>query len=281
LKATLRSLELLQDAELSVSVLDLPGGVDPDELVKTQGIEGWRAQIEEAQSIGGFLFSTTVAQHDLETAEGRRRAIIELKEAFPLLPNVESKDRFIKQAAERFGLTDELVRQSFLRHRESDRMVYEVQSQEVNEKVSPTVMKERYLLAHFLNDLEVFRRTRREFEDGDFTDSTCRRVLELLAKLENAAGSPAETLISLTDDEEIQRFVARESMSHPLPEENQEEDVRQCLQALRRDNLDRELRRLRTKIRDEPNADLKVAMQKEANVLRRRLVQSRSENSWR
>ena len=66
------TLPLLRDGRQALFMF-LPAGEDPDSLVRAQGREHFEACIDEAESLGTFLFDRLKAQVNLETLDGRAR----------------------------------------------------------------------------------------------------------------------------------------------------------------------------------------------------------------
>jgi DNA primase len=90
--ATEKGLQLLLDEGLHVRVLALEGGLDPDEYVKQNGAEVYRAKVESAPGYFHWLKDRACARFP-NTAEGRMDAF---KSLMPTLQKIQDK---IEQAA--------------------------------------------------------------------------------------------------------------------------------------------------------------------------------------
>jgi len=68
-KAILRGLEVLEGANVPVRVLDLPGGLDPDEYIRQEGLDAFLS----LKPISGvqYRMRREKEQHDMSTEEGR------------------------------------------------------------------------------------------------------------------------------------------------------------------------------------------------------------------
>lgn len=75
------TLPLMQDG-WQVRFLFLPGGEDPDSLVRKEGAQQFMARLQQASSLADFLFTTLSQGLELASAEGRARLT---KLAMPLL----------------------------------------------------------------------------------------------------------------------------------------------------------------------------------------------------
>ncbi len=80
-KATIRGLDILSAEGLDVRVVTLPDDLDPDDTIKEQGAEAYRALINAALPLTEYKLKLLGKHHDLNTVEGRGKyatAAIEL-----------------------------------------------------------------------------------------------------------------------------------------------------------------------------------------------------------
>ena len=66
-----RAINLLLDESMHVRVLELDGGLDPDEYCKQRGAEAYVAKLDSAKGYFHWLADRARAKHDMRTAEGR------------------------------------------------------------------------------------------------------------------------------------------------------------------------------------------------------------------
>jgi len=69
--ATERSLQLLLEENLRIRVVELDGGLDPDEYVKKFGAEGYHAKLDHAAGYFHWLADQARRKFDMSTIEGR------------------------------------------------------------------------------------------------------------------------------------------------------------------------------------------------------------------
>ncbi len=72
-KATLHSLEVLNQSEFNVRIVALPNGQDPDEVLKTQGKEELSKLIDNAMPVMDYLIEVEKKNFDLSKADERGR----------------------------------------------------------------------------------------------------------------------------------------------------------------------------------------------------------------
>jgi DNA primase len=115
LQATKRSVETLLAERLDVRVLELPAGVDPDELVREVGPEGYLRRVEAAGSFFGFLLGRAASENDVRTPAGRVAALNAL---LPYLASVQDRvlrSELADEAIRGLGLPADLVREEVRR----------------------------------------------------------------------------------------------------------------------------------------------------------------------
>ncbi|MGH9557901.1 MAG: DNA primase [Bryobacteraceae bacterium] len=83
-----RAIQLLLDEGLHVRVLTLDGGLDPDEYVKQNGAEAYRAKLDAASGYFHWLADRARARFDMRSAEGRMDA---LKFLLPAVQRISDK----------------------------------------------------------------------------------------------------------------------------------------------------------------------------------------------
>jgi DNA primase len=75
-KAADRALEVFLTADLDVSLAVIPGGQDPDELLKTEGRNGWQRVLDGASDAMRFYYVQVASKlADIGTVTGRQHAV--------------------------------------------------------------------------------------------------------------------------------------------------------------------------------------------------------------
>lgn len=111
-KAAGKAARLALRAGLNVKVARLPSGLDPADLIRTQGGEAWRAAIRDSKDIITFLLDV-LAEH-LAQKDKFRRAVETI--VLPYLTDVQSpieREQYIQEIARRLSVPEEAVRDAF------------------------------------------------------------------------------------------------------------------------------------------------------------------------
>jgi DNA primase len=108
-----KSIQLLLDEGFRVRVLELEGGLDPDEYVKASGAEAYRERLEKAPVYFHWLADRARRKFDMRTVEGRMDAF---KFLAPRIQNIADRlERFAvaNDVANYLGLDEKLIRDHF------------------------------------------------------------------------------------------------------------------------------------------------------------------------
>jgi DNA primase len=86
-KAAEGKLPILLEEGLQVRIVELDGGLDPDEYCKERGAEAYRARLDGAKGYFHWLADRARTQHDLRTTEGRLAVLKYLRPAVQRIPD--------------------------------------------------------------------------------------------------------------------------------------------------------------------------------------------------
>lgn len=86
-KANLRGLEIMKEEGLKVRVVPLPEGLDPDDVVRERGQEGYRTCLDHAMPLIDFRIHAARQKYDLTRTDEKRDYV---KEALSIVREAES-----------------------------------------------------------------------------------------------------------------------------------------------------------------------------------------------
>jgi len=114
LKATFRAMEVLLPLGLSVAVVGLDVGEDPDSFLRKQGAEAFAGRLREAQPVLEVYMEAELAAHG-DSIEGRARAAEEIVTRLKLVPSEIERSLYLQSLARRTGLEQSLLQQKAAR----------------------------------------------------------------------------------------------------------------------------------------------------------------------
>ena len=104
-----RSVEMLLRDGMNVRVLELPGGLDPDEYCREHGGESYRQQLDNAPAYFYWLLDRSRTLFDLSTSDGRTKAFERLLGSVVLLPDEVQQATTVTDLAQHIGLPQSLA----------------------------------------------------------------------------------------------------------------------------------------------------------------------------
>lgn len=104
-KANLRGLEILKEEGIKVRVVPMPEGLDPDDVIKTSGAEGYRACLEQAMPLIDFRIHAARLKYDLNKTDEKRDFV---RDALLIVKEAESateREELLKRISELSGVS--------------------------------------------------------------------------------------------------------------------------------------------------------------------------------
>jgi DNA primase len=112
-KAAERSINMLLDEDMHVRIVELDGGLDPDEYCKQRGADAYAAKLGSAKNYFYWLADRARTMHDMRTAEGRIGAFQFLLPAIQRLSDKLERLAVVNDVAGYLGVDAGPVLESF------------------------------------------------------------------------------------------------------------------------------------------------------------------------
>lgn len=183
IKATRRAIELVQPFPVSLRVIPLIGGKDPDDLARTQPGK-WREMIKEHVSAFEYVLETTIASQDMSTAQGQKTVTNTLLELLLTIEHTVERAFYLKQLAERLQLPEHIIQEQWqaVQKKHTQSQLQQHRSTEKKESEEETEKSEDDHLGEYL--LQLLLRTpwpeNMSIEPTWITELSVRRILEHL-----------------------------------------------------------------------------------------------------
>jgi DNA primase len=168
IKAALRAIGLLINAQTDVFVVVLPEGSDPDSIVNEQGARALKELVTGAVDFFHF-YRKVVKTETLEQEIGL------IKDLIQIISNIQDPiryDRYLKHVAHVFDLKVETIQQEMTQ-----------KSNRQQKSARPlSISQEERLIAMILNGYEHFTAVKEHLEPQDFSEEGVRRLYSRLIK---------------------------------------------------------------------------------------------------
>ena len=109
-KANLRGLDVLKDEGLNVKVVPLPEGLDPDDVIKQRGADGYRACLDAAMPLIDYKLSVLRRGFDLTKTDDKRKYVTEALAVIRTADSAAEKEELLKQLRDYTGISFEALK---------------------------------------------------------------------------------------------------------------------------------------------------------------------------
>lgn len=197
-KAVKRAGEILKDTGLNVRVIVIPDGKDPDEFIKKNGPERFKALLEGAVSEIEYKLLTAVGGIDVTSDDGRLKYLSKAAEIIAETPDAIARDLYIGRLSDKYGITRTTLENRVKDIRKSN--AKKRQRQEINKIINPrfernsilpeknaypaAVAAEENIIAVLLQHPDFTDYARDRLGSDNFISSVNRRVYERMLELE-------------------------------------------------------------------------------------------------
>jgi DNA primase len=231
---------------LRVKVLEIPGGLDPDEYIQQNGADAYRKLLDGAGSYFHWLADRARSNFDMGTAEGRMDAF---KFLWPTLQQVNDKlERSViaSELAEYLNIDREEIRRQFSRSPSASAARRPL---DVSSTVPPN---EKLLLACLLSSAGAREAVRHYRASADFPGQLeLRSVFDGILQFDEKKSAFSLDAILTTLEPRLQRILTEISFAEMgIREEGSAEQALHCLSALEEKAVSTRRESLRLQIRE-------------------------------
>ncbi|MBZ0201973.1 MAG: DNA primase [Ignavibacteria bacterium] len=108
--ASRRAIELIIENDLSVSIIPLPQGDDPDTFIKKHGLDGFKNLLNKRQSIIEYIGNGYRDKGMLDSPERKTDFVREIIGLIAKMRDEIKRDFYIKDIAEKFAIYESIIR---------------------------------------------------------------------------------------------------------------------------------------------------------------------------
>jgi len=201
--AALRSLDLLNNIGCNVKVLSIPSGKDPDEFIKTHGLDGFRKLITESKSLLDFKLDILDDKIDTSTNEGKVKFIDKAVLILDKIDNNVERELYVKKLSKDFGVSEQSIYSEMAKRQSGTDVQIKKQIKDINTVKKNTIRKpiisesseERFvklqlmLLATVCLDNNVYSHIRDVLDIDKISSSEVKQALIFaIERIESKAG---------------------------------------------------------------------------------------------
>lgn len=107
--AALRSLDLLNEIGCNVKVLTIPSGKDPDEFIKTRGVDEFRRLVSKARNLVDFKLDLLDNKIDTTTNDGKVKFIDNAMVILDKIDNNVERELYVTKLSKEIGVSEQSI----------------------------------------------------------------------------------------------------------------------------------------------------------------------------
>ena len=246
MRSTEKYIGALLSEGLRVRVLEIPGGLDPDEYIQQRGADEYRKLLENAASYFHWLADRMREKFDLRSAEGRADA---LKAMAPILQQVSDKverGAILSELAEYLNMDRDVVRDMLQPPKRSENSI---KPREISSSVPSN---EKILLACLLLSEDARSAIKHFLSNTDgLVHLELRTIFEVFLQMEQEGVAFSLPAISSRLDARSQRILTEVSFADiDVSKENAAIHTVNCLRKLEAKSIQRRRDDLKKRIRE-------------------------------
>lgn len=193
-KAVKRASQMLENTGLSVRVVVIPDGKDPDDFIKKNGAERFRALLEGAVSDIEYKLLMAASDIDITTDDGRLKYLSQAAKVIATDDDIMTRDIYIGRLCDKYGVSRTALTAKVEEHRRLNRKIKD--KKEISEIIHPKFTKddinperrnsvkgtaaEETLIAVLLQHPDFYEQTKDKLTPDDMITSLNKRIYEVI-----------------------------------------------------------------------------------------------------
>ena len=265
-KASIRGLEILKEEGLEVKVVSLPDGLDPDDVIKQMGKEGYQKLLDTAMPLIDFKLDILRRTYDIKTVDGKRKYITNAIKVISESPSPAEQEDLLKTVRDLTGTTFDALKREL--YSVKDKVVVEREvAPEFNDNTGDkSVMASRFVLASYLFNKQFAMET--DINSLELSLPVHKEIQEYVSKKikdgEKVKFNDLYELLSEEFSDELSRIAGMEAEDKKYDQATYFAD---CIRTLRLDKINKEISRLTTLFSSETDGEKRREFAKEMSKL--------------
>src|SRR5712692_3604217 len=182
--ATIRSIDVLLAEGFKVNILAMPTDQDPDEFVRSHGVDRFRELLKTTQPYLDYIIDTSIAGHDTSRPTGKVAAVNALLPHLARMRDKVARADYAGQIADRLKIDSHIVREEL--KRTATNRQHSLDKKRVRTAEAITV-GERQLLELMLANDEVRRAMISALTEDDYAELATGAIFAAVIDMDNQA----------------------------------------------------------------------------------------------
>ena len=187
INATSRAIDIFLEASVKPKIIELEGGLDPDDFIKKYGMEGFENKIKSAISYIEFKIKKLKENFNLGDSEGLSNFTIESAKILSSIINPIERDIFVKDFSRKYNISFAAI-ENYINYLNRNKLK-ETKREKLKVKKNTNVVKsnkaraQEELLSYSLLDNDIYKYIKNKIEVFYFTNAMTRAVFEEIPRL--------------------------------------------------------------------------------------------------
>jgi DNA primase len=250
--ASLRSLDIFLEEEMSVKVASLPKGYDPDSFVRGQGVAQFKERVAQARGLFEYKLSALKSRFNWRESEGKAEICTLMLETLDKVKNAVLKSEYIKRLAQELDVREDALfaeaKKAGARHSPARGADAPAAAHRQASDVHPA---EKLLVKLMLEENALLRRVKESVAPADFCDERMSRIAAVMFELsEQGKELRPGMLMQRFGDEGIEQALCESAfLPGEMSAEHKEKVVDDCIRRLKSQKARLERQRLHEEIK--------------------------------
>lgn len=187
INATSRAIDIFLSKSCKPKIIELEGGLDPDDFIKKYGMEGFENKIKSAISYIDFKIKKLKENFNLEDNEGLSNFTVEAAKILSSIVNPIERDIFVKDFSKKYNISYKAI-ENYINYLNRNK-IKSAKKEKVRAKKNTNVVKssktkaQEELLSYSLLDNDIYNYIKNKIEIFYFTSVMTRAVFEEIPKM--------------------------------------------------------------------------------------------------
>ncbi|MBU0547427.1 MAG: DNA primase [Candidatus Omnitrophica bacterium] len=227
--ATLRSLDMLIEEGMNVKVVPLPKGMDPDALVRREGVNSLKAKLQNAKSLFGYKLEVLKCRHNIKDAHGKSKIASEMLLTINKFDNAILRGEYIKRLSEEIKVPEHYILEELnkLKPNVGVRSDEGLRVKKSSLGINPA---ENLLIKFMLEERELIEKIMQELSPADFTDIRTAKIVSVMYDLfTQGKNIEPSILMNYLSEDDASQLVCESMFMPELLEQEREKAVNDCI----------------------------------------------------
>lgn len=253
--ATLRGMDILSEEGLTVRVLNLPKGKDPDDFIKENGVDAFRNLLDKSLEFTDFKLKIASEGINLNSATGKLQFLQKAVEILADIDDMIKQDLFIKKISSKLDVSEFAIKREVRKKQlPNNGLGYKKSQTTNNNKESEEILSKRgsykaemYLLKIFIEDEEKRTKIKNNIKPHNFLNEETRKIAEIVFNIHDEGKNIVISDIYNYLDEKSSDILSKIMMSNIKLVSN--DTLNSLLRKVREDYYQKVIEKVRIKIK--------------------------------